>query len=132
MLVVIYQPLYHWFFKDPVSIIGAVKHDASNISGKSTVNEINFTINNRQNRAFRIEKIIIKIDDHHHVLDQNKSITYPTVVNGLEAFTLKLPLEFLGQLTKREMNEFRKMLGNVSITIRGNNASYVSDTIFLN
>ena len=129
ILVIIYQPLYYWIFKDPVSVVGSVKMVPSSVPGKQLIDEISFTINNRKNKIFKIERIILKIDEDHHILDNNKVISYPSIVKGFETITLSLPIDFLKHLTKKEIEELRRMLVKISITIRGNNSSYMSNQI---
>ena len=53
-IILVYQALFYWVFKDPVSIKGFVKSARENNAAK----EIGFKINNRISKAFAIEKII--------------------------------------------------------------------------
>ncbi len=128
---IIYQFVFYWLFKDPVSISASVNKTYSD-GNKPATREIKFKIINRINKAFAIEKVIIKIDDHHHILDNPTIIMYPSLVNGFETYTIKLPMEYLIQLAKKDIEDWHKMLMKVSITIRGNNASYRSNQIQFN
>ncbi len=123
--------MFYWLFKDPVSISATINKTYSNDNIPAT-REIKFKIINRINKTFAIEKVIIKIDDHHHILDNPTIIMYPSLVNGFETYTIKLPTEYLIQLAKKDIEDWHKMLMNVSITIRGNNASYRSNQIKFN
>lgn len=132
VLFILYQFIFFWLFKDPVSISASVLKKYE-LDGKTpATREIKFKIINRNNKTFPIEKVIIKIDDDHHVLDNPNIINYPSFVNGYETFTLKLPIDFLLKLAKKDIDDWRKMLLHVSITIRGNNASYRSNQIKFN
>ena len=128
---IIYQFVFYWLFKDPVSISASINKTYPD-GNKPATKEIKFKIINRINKAFAIEKVIIKIDDHHHILDNPTIIMYPSLVNGFETYTIKLPTDYLIQLAKKDIEDWHKMLMKVSITIRGNNASYRSNQIQFN
>lgn len=129
IIFIIYQVFFNWVFKDPVSIKATLETNTSTnlISPK----EVRFKIYNRISKAFAIEKIILKIGETYHILDNYKVVDYPSIVNGFETFTIKLPMDFLQQLAERDIKNWRKIITKVSITIRGNNASYQSDQIQL-
>ncbi len=130
---ILYQLIFYWLFKDPVSITASV-NKKYNLVGKDgpATKEIRFKIINRISKAFPIEKVIIKIDEHHHILDNPRILVYPSWVNGFETFTIKLPTDYLIQLAQKDIENWQKMLINVSITIRGNNASYRSNPVKFN
>lgn len=131
MVVLIYQAVFYWAFKDPVSITAYVKKTILPNKPKPVVEEVKFKIDNRVRSAFSIEKIIVKVGEKVHILDNNSKINCPKIINGFETFTLLLPIDFLRQLAEKDINDLRKVFTKVSITIRGNNGSYSSRQIRL-
>ena len=129
IVVLIYQAVFFWVFKDPVSIKGYVNKALLPNNQQQGVQEIKFKIDNRIEDSFTIEKIIVKIGEKDHILDNYRTITYPRIIKGFETFTLQLPIDFLRQLAEKDIEGLRKMLMKVSITIRGNNGSYSSNQI---
>ena len=129
IIILIYQLVFYWVFKEPINITGSIKRVAPATDSLAGKKEVSFKINNRVNKTFAIEKIILKIEDQYHPIDNYKIVSYPLKVKGFETFILKLPIEFLQQLVEKDFKDWNKMLVKISITIRGNNASYRSNQI---